>query len=165
MIKLFAASLILLSSICAADEYADIIYPVELTEKQKSALTSLTSWRWYAPKNPRELEEARTKRIEEWTTLGESLPKLSLPRLAVSGDIQVTEETITNKSDLDVLVVIAHETGIDIAHRTHWIKAGESIPNQSIFMDGVLPCHILWPKQEREQVADDQLPARAESKD
>ena len=150
MTRLSTVFAILIASLALADEFGDVVYPVELTAKQKSALAALASLSWQIPPDPGETKEWQTRRLRQWEELLASLPKLGLPGLAKCEEIQVTKEKIANTSGNDLLVVIAHETGRDIAHRTHWIEAGQSIPNRSIYGNGMMRCRILWPRPKGE---------------
>jgi len=94
----------------------DVKYPVDLSSEQKNALYRLTS-----------LNLDFTSQDKEFNNLVAQLKKLALPPLAALTDLEITENHFKNVSNNDVLIIVEHNTGRDIAVRTHWLKKGQHI--------------------------------------
>ena len=105
-------------------------YPKGTTQEQTQLLIQLGDLKWFTPVASKEYREQTQRQFAE---LQDKIQKAGLPRLASPGDIQVSQTEIKNTSDRDVLIVLQHETGRDVAVRTHWLPAGKSIPNRSSF--------------------------------
>jgi hypothetical protein len=108
----------------------ELTYPESVTPEQRLLLTQLGDLKWFTSIATKEYRE-RTER--EFAQLLDKIQTAGLPKIASPEDIQVSPSEIRNRSDRDVLIVLQHETGYDVAVRTHWLPVGKSIPNRSAF--------------------------------
>lgn len=108
----------------------ELTYPRNVTPEQTQLLTELGDLKWFTPVASKEYGE-RTQR--QFAELLGKIQNARLPGLASPQDIRISQSEIKNTSNRDVLIVLQHETGRDVAVRTHWLPAGKSIPNRSAF--------------------------------
>jgi hypothetical protein len=94
--------------------YSDwnVVYPIELSPEQETVLNELTKLLGGGEMPPGLEEQIRNNK---------------LPALAGSADLEITDGCFKNISIRDVLIVVAHETGDDLAVRTHWLQPGEFV--------------------------------------
>jgi len=144
----------------APDEWAapsgEPTYPRKLTIDERQLLVQLGDFKWFTPGASGESKEHRERRKREFTALLDKIKTAGLPRLATAADIEVSQSKIKNTSEHDVLIVLQHETGHDVAIRTHWLTAGQAIPNRSAF-SGWGRVWILSPKKKQDTEQRDEL--------
>jgi len=131
-------------------------YPRKLTIAQRQLLVRLGDAKWFTPGATGESKEHQERRRREFTALLDKIKTAGLPGLATAAGIEVSQSKIKNTSQHDVLIVLQHETGQDVAIRTHWLTAGQAIPNRSAF-SGWGRVWILSPRKKRDTEQQDEL--------
>jgi hypothetical protein len=106
-------------------------YPKKLTNDQRQLLVRLGDAKWFIPGASGEPKEHEERRQRDFMGLLDKIKTAGVPVLARPADIEVSPSEIKNISKHDVLIVLQHETGMDVAIRTHWLTAGQTIPNRS----------------------------------
>ena len=106
-------------------------YPRKLTADQRQLLIQLGDLKWFTPGASGEPKEYEERRQRDFVGLLDKIKTAGLPVPAKPADIEVSQSEIKNISKNDVLIVLQHETGMDVAIRTHWLTAGQTIPNRS----------------------------------
>jgi hypothetical protein len=106
-------------------------YPKKLTAGQKQLLIQLGDPKWFTPGASGDPNEYEERRERDFVGLLDKIKTAGLPGLAKPADIEVSQCEIKNVAKHDVLIVLQHETGMDVAIRTHWLTAGQTIPNRS----------------------------------
>ncbi|MCP3901103.1 MAG: hypothetical protein GY707_15470 [Desulfobacteraceae bacterium] len=106
----------------------NVEYPIKLSVEQKYVLNELTA-----------LNVKFNSKDKEFYNLVDQLTKSKLPPLAKWIDLEITDRHFRNISKKDVLIIVAHITGRDLAVRTHWLKTGQSIKRSAMGSDLVYP--------------------------
>ena len=106
----------------------NVEYPIKLSTEQEYVLNELTA---FGVKFSTE--------DKEFYNLVDRVKKSKLPSLAKLSDLEITDRYFKNISKHDVLVVVSHITGQDLAVRTHWLKKGQLIKRSFMGTDLVYP--------------------------
>jgi len=107
----------------------NVEYPINLNTEQKYVMNRLTA-----------LDVEFNSKDKEFYDLVNQLKSLKLPPLAILADLEITDRHFKNISNHDVLLVVSHITGRDIAVRTHWLKPGQSLERS------VMGTNLVYPK-------------------